>query len=226
MIRFFDIAFSGLALLILSPLLLPTVIILKLTGEGEIFFSQERIGESGKVFNLFKFATMLKDSPFMGTGTVTMKADPRVLPVGKFLRKSKINELPQLVNIFLGQISVIGPRPLTDQTFGLYSGETQKTITTVKPGLSGIGSVIFRGEEEIMYDATASVSFYKDVIAPYKGSLEKWFIANQGLYVYFVLIFLTIWVIICPKTSAPWKVFKDLPEPPDSLKSHLNYTKD
>ena len=224
--RFFDIVFSGLALLILSPLLLPIVLILKFTGEGEIFFSQERIGKSGKVFYLFKFATMLKDSPVMGTGTVTMKGDPRVLPVGKFLRKSKINELPQLVNIFLGQISVIGPRPLTDQTFSLYSDETQKTLITVKPGLSGIGSVIFRGEEEIMYGATASVGFYKDVIAPYKGSLEKWFVANQRLYVYFVLIFLTIWVIIYPKTSAPWKVFKDLPEPPDSLKSHLNYTKD
>ena len=107
--RFFDILFSALALLVLSPLLLPIVLILKLSGEGEIFFLQERIGKGGQVFKLFKFATMLKDSPNIGTGTVTMKGDPRVLPVGKFLRKTKINELPQLLNIFFGDTSVIGP---------------------------------------------------------------------------------------------------------------------
>ena len=115
--RFFDIFFSGLALLFLSPLLVPIFIILKFSGEGEVFFLQERIGKGGDVFKLFKFATMLKDSPNIGTGTVTMKGDPRVLPVGKFLRKTKINELPQLLNIFFGDMSVIGPRPLTPKTF-------------------------------------------------------------------------------------------------------------
>ena len=99
--RFFDIVFSSLALLVLSPLLIPIVILLRLTGEGEVFFLQERIGKGGYTFKLFKFATMLKDSPNIGTGTVTMRNDPRVLPAGKFLRKTKINELPQLLNIFL-----------------------------------------------------------------------------------------------------------------------------
>ena len=108
--RFFDVIFSGLALLVLSPLLVPIVLILMFSGEGEIFFFQERIGKDGKVFKLFKFATMLKDSPNIGTGTVTMKGDPRILPVGKFLRKTKINELPQLLNIFFGDMSVIGPQ--------------------------------------------------------------------------------------------------------------------
>ena len=107
MIRFFDILFSGIALLILSPLLVPVSIILRLTGEGEVFFLQERIGKGGKKFKLFKFATMLKNSPNIGTGTVTMRNDPRVLPVGKLLRKTKINELPQLLNIFIGDMSVI-----------------------------------------------------------------------------------------------------------------------
>ena len=122
--RFFDILFSSFALLVLSPLLIPVVIILKFSGEGEVFFLQERIGKNGKLFKLFKFATMLKDSPNLGTGTVTMKDDPRVLPVGKFLRKTKINELPQLLNIFFGDMSVIGPRPLTAETFGSYSDAT------------------------------------------------------------------------------------------------------
>ena len=88
--RFFDVFFSILALLVLSPLIVLVVLILKFSGEGEIFFLQERIGKGGKVFKLLKFATMLKDSPNIGSGTVTMKGDPRVLPVGKFLRKKKL----------------------------------------------------------------------------------------------------------------------------------------
>ena len=222
--RFFDIVFSGLALLIFSPLLVPVVIILRFSGEGEIFFLQERIGRNGEAFKLFKFATMLKDSPNLGTGTVTLKDDPRVLPVGKFLRKTKINELPQLLNIFFGDMSVIGPRPLTTQTFGAYSESTQGLITQVRPGLSGVGSIIFRGEEEIMHGATASVDFYANVIAPYKGALEEWFVSNKSLYIYFVAIFVTAWAVLVPSTKIAWRVFKDLPEPPAELKQALNFT--
>ena len=221
--RFFDVLFSGLALLVLSPLLVPIVIILKCSGEGEVFFLQKRIGKDGKLFELFKFATMLKDSPNLGTGTVTMRGDPRVLPVGKFLRKTKINELPQLLNIFFGDMSVIGPRPLTAQTFGSYSDSAQDVIKQVRPGLSGVGSIIFRGEEDIMHGATASVDFYDSVIAPYKGALEEWFVSNKSLYVYFMAIFVTVWAVIIPKTKVAWTVFKGLPEPPEELKLPLNY---
>ncbi len=221
--RFFDIVFSSLALLALSPLLVPIVIILKCSGEGEMFFLQERIGKEGAVFKLFKFATMLKDSPNLGTGTVTMRDDPRVLPVGKFLRKTKINELPQVLNIFFGDMSVIGPRPLTAQTFGLYSDSTQAVIKQVRPGLSGVGSIIFRGEEDIMHGATASVDFYDNVIAPYKGALEEWFVSNKNLYIYFMAIFTTVWAVLFPKTKVAWTAFKGLPEPPEELKLALNY---
>ena len=222
-VRFLDIFFSSLALLVLFPLLVPIVLILKFSGEGEIFFLQERIGKGGEVFKLFKFATMLKDSPNIGTGTVTMKEDPRVLPVGKFLRKTKINELPQLLNILLGDMSVIGPRPLTSQTFVSYSVETQEIIKKVRPGLSGIGSIIFRGEEEIMHGSSASVDFYSNIIAPYKGSLEEWFVNNKGIYIYFLAIFITIWAVISPRTKIAWRVFKNLPEPPVELKKVLNH---
>jgi len=221
--RIFDIFFSSLALIMLSPLLIPIILILKFTGEGEIFFFQERIGKEGKVFRLIKFVTMLKDSPNIGTGTVTMKGDPRVLPVGKVLRKSKINELPQLLNIFFGDMSVIGPRPLTHQTFESYSKKTQEIINKVRPGLSGIGSIIFRGEEEIMHGSSASVDFYNNIIAPYKGSLEEWFVLNKGLYIYFLSIFITLWTVLIPKSKIAWKVFKDIPEPPKELKKALNY---
>ena len=221
--RFFDILFAGLALVLLSPLLLPIAIILKLTGEGEVFFFQERIGKGGGKFKLCKFATMLKNSPNIGTGTITMKGDPRVLPVGLFLRKTKINELPQLLNIFFGDMSFIGPRPLTNQNFGAYSESTQGVINRVRPGLSGVGSIIFRNEEEIMHGDTASVDFYASVIAPYKGALEEWFVSNKSLYIYFLAIFVTAWAILVPKTKLAWRVFKDLPEPPSELTEALNF---
>ena len=221
--RFFDILFSSLALLFLSPFLVPIVLILKFSGEGEIFFMQERIGKGGQVFKLFKFATMLKDSPNIGTGEVTMKGDPRILPVGKFLRKTKINELPQLLNIFFGDMSVIGPRPLTAQTFNSYSTETQEIVKKVPPGLSGVGSIIFRDEEEIMQGALASVDFYNSIIAPYKGSLEEWYVSNKGIYIYFLAIFITVWAVVFPTTKIAWKVFKNLPEPPAELRQVLNY---
>jgi lipopolysaccharide/colanic/teichoic acid biosynthesis glycosyltransferase len=221
--RIFDILFSGIVLLLLSPLFVPIVITLRLTGEGEVFFLQERIGKGGKKFKLLKFATMLKNSPNIGTGTVTMKGDPRVLFVGTFLRKTKLNELPQLLNIFFGTMSFIGPRPLTTQTFGAYSEHTQSIIKQVRPGLSGVGSIIFRSEEEIMHGATASVDFYENVIAPYKGALEEWFVSKKCLYIYFVAIFVTVWAVLIPSTKIAWKVFEDLPKPPEELKQALNF---
>ena len=221
--RFFDIFFSGIAILLLSPLLVPIAILLRLTGEGEVFFLQDRIGKDGKIFKLFKFATMLKNSPNIGTGTVTMKEDPRVLPVGKFLRKTKINELPQLLNIFFGDMSVIGPRPLTTETFAAYAENTQSLIGLVRPGLSGLGSIIFRGEEEIMHGKARSVDFYANVIAPYKGELEEWFVLNKSMYIYFMAIIVTIWAVFIPNTKIAWRIFMDIPKPPTELHKALNY---
>ena len=221
--RLFDILFSLLALLILSPLLIPVIILLRLTGEGEIFFMQKRIGIRGQTFGLYKFATMLKNSPDIATGTVTIKNDPRILPLGKFLRKTKINELPQLLNILFGDMSVIGPRPLTQQTFGSYSIETQNIVKQVHPGLSGVGSIIFRGEEDILEGDIDAVEFYDTVIAPYKGALEEWYVKHQSMQLYFVAILVSLIAVFFPKSKIAWKAFKGLPKPPDKLKDVLNY---
>jgi lipopolysaccharide/colanic/teichoic acid biosynthesis glycosyltransferase len=221
--RFFDIFFSTIALLILSPIFIIIIIFLKFTGEGEIFFLQERVGKGSKVFKLIKFATMLKNSPNIGTGTITMQGDPRILPFGKFLRKTKINELPQLINILVGDMSVIGPRPLTLQTFSAYSFKTQNIIKQVRPGLSGVGSIIFREEEEIMHGSSASLDFYNNVIAPYKGSLEEWFVSNRGIYIYFLAIFITVFKVIFPRSQIVWELFKNIPKPPKKLLKQLNY---
>lgn len=99
----------------------------------------------------------------------------------------------------------------------------QAVINRVRPGLSGVGSIIFRGEEDIMHGPMASVDFYNNVIAPYKGALEEWFVANKSLYVYFMTIFITVWAVLFPKTKVAWIAFKELPEPPEELKLALNY---
>ena len=221
--RFVDVLFSGLALLMLSPLLATVAILLRLTGEGEVLYLQERVGMDGGIFKVFKFATMLKDSPMMATGTVTIKDDPRVLPMGHFLRKTKINELPQLLNIFLGQMSVVGPRPQTPRCFQAFPGDLQAVIVEVKPGLSGVGSIVFRDEESILSDYVGSVAFYDDVIAPYKGQIEAWYVSHQNMLSYFAVIVVTIWVVLFPSSGIVWRVFSDLPAPPDVLKQRLNY---
>ena len=215
--RLLDIVFSGLALLLLSPLLVPIAIALRLTGEGEVFFIQQRVGRGGQPFGLYKFATMLKNSPNLGTGTVTVKNDPRVLPLGRFLRKTKINELPQLLNIFKGDMSIIGPRPQTRRCFDAFPARSQAEIIKVRPGLSGIGSIVFRDEEELMHASKEPERFYDEVIMPYKGALEEWYVAHQGLWTYLAAIFVTAWVVLVPESRLAWRVFPQLPAVPAEL---------
>lgn len=215
--RLFDIVFSGVALVLLVPIFLPLLVLLKLTGEGEIFFLQDRIGRQGKVFKLYKFATMLKNSPNIGTGTVTLYNDPRVLPLGGFLRTTKINELPQIINIFWGDMSVIGPRPQTKRCFDALPAQSQKEIIKVRPGLSGIGSIVFRNEEEMMHANNDPDKFYDEIIMPYKGKLEEWYVRNLSIKLYFKLILLTIHVVLFNNVKTVWVMFKKLPEPPSVL---------
>lgn len=213
--RLFDILSSGFALLVLSPLLIPIMIVLRLTGEGEIFYLQRRVGRGGKGFNVYKFATMLKDSPNLGTGTITMKDDPRVLPMGKFLRKTKLNELPQLLNIFFGHMSVVGPRPLTKETYEMIPQEIREQTKDLQPGLTGAGSLIFRDEERFINEHPGdSREFYRGEIAPFKGSLEVWYLHHRSFMTDMKIIFLTAWAVLFPKTALPKIWLKDLPTHP------------
>ena len=164
---------------------------------------------------------MLKDSPKMGTGTVTVKNDPRVLPMGKFLRKTKVNELPQLINIFKGDMSIIGPRPQTQRCFDAFPKSAQIDITTVRPGLSGIGSVVFRSEENMMHANATPDGFYDNVIMPYKGKLESWYVRNNSVWNYLLLIVLTILVILTGSTRLIFYCYTSLPRPPEELNSFI-----
>ena len=219
--RFFDIFFSSLAILVLSPLLVIIIIILKLTGEHEVFYLQKRMGKGEKPFNVFKFATMLKSSENMVGGTVTQKNDTRVLPIGKILRKTKINELPQLFNIWIGNMSVVGPRPLTVDQFYCYSEEQREYISMLTPGLTGIGSLVFRDEEEIMEKSGMDYNEIHDtIIAEYKGNLKSFFYDNNTLVNYFRIILFTVWSVI--KLDTKFRhYFKNLPEPKGILEKLL-----
>jgi len=212
--RLLDIVVSFAALIILLPIFIPIIIILKFTAEGEVFYFQERIGINNSRFQIWKFATMLKNSMDMGSGSITLQNDFRVTKIGVFLRKTKINELPQIINILKGDISLVGPRPLVDKTFSAYNEEVQSKIYNVKPGLTGIGSIIFRDEESIISAVTDEDphDFYKRIIAPYKGELEMWYQEHCSFFLDLQLIFTTAWVILFPETRLYEKWFKDLPK--------------
>jgi len=211
--RLIDFILALLATTVLLPILIPVVIGLLATGEHYVFYFQERIGFKNKKFFIWKFATMLKNSPNMSGGLHTTRRDPRILPMGGFLRKTKLNELPQLINILKGDMSVIGPRPLVDKTFAPYPEHVKAQIYNSKPGLSGIGSIIFRDEEKLLTETTMDKSeYYAQFISPYKGELELWYQKHLSFKTDILLIFLTVWVIISPESQLPFKVVKDLPK--------------
>lgn len=215
--RFFDVVLSGCALLLLSPLILPIALILRFTGEREVLYIQKRMGIGGKEFGIYKFATMLKNSPTMGAGTVTVRDDPRILPIGAFLRTTKINELPQLINIFVGDMSIVGPRPLVRKGFDAYDKKTQVLISAQRPGLSGMGSLVFRNEERLLHQASDPLKFYYGTVAPFKGQLEAWYAAHASMALYVKVIALTVLLIARPDSKRVYVWFPDLPKPPADL---------
>ncbi len=211
--RFFDIIFSLVAIVILLPVFIPVIILLLLTGEHEVFYKQDRVGYKNKIFKILKFATMLKNSSNMGDGDITKRGDPRITAVGKFLRQSKLNELPQVFNIFLGDMSFVGPRPLMKVGFDRYSDEMKSKVYNAQPGLTGIGSIVFRDEELIITQSNLPPhECYRDIILPYKGALEVWYHKHLNFFTDFMILFLTAWYIVFPKSNMVYKVFPSLPK--------------
>lgn len=216
--RIIDLFLALIALVILLPFLFPVSILLFLTGEHEVFYLQKRVGYKNQYFKIWKYATMLKNSANMGTGSLTVRNDPRVTPLGKFLRKTKINELPQIINVLVGNMAIVGARPQMEVDFLKFPVHVQKIIYNSKPGITGIGSIIFRDEEKWISDAKGDKhEFYKKHIAPYKGELELWYQNHLFVSTDLILIFLTVWVIARPKSEIVYKIFKDLPNKPNEL---------
>lgn len=212
--RLIDIVVSGFALLVLAVPLLLIMLLLRLTGEGKVWYLQERVGKGGRRFKVYKFATMRENSEKIGTGDITLRNDPRVLPVGRVLRKAKINEIPQIINIFKGDMSLVGWRPLMPKSFGYYPQHVQEKIINLRPGLTGIGSIVFRDEEQIVEEANKEPRLvYIEDIAPYKGELELWYQDHQSLWLDLKIIFVTAWVVLFPSSRIVSRAFKGLPAP-------------
>jgi lipopolysaccharide/colanic/teichoic acid biosynthesis glycosyltransferase len=219
--RILDITIAGLALVLLSPLYLLIMAMLRCSGEGEVFFCQDRVGKGGKLIRLTKFATMLKASPALGTGDLTLPNDPRVLPFGRFLRRSKLNELPQFWDVFTGKMSLIGWRPLLPAGFANYPDWVQAEILKIKPGLTGVGSLAFRDEEAIVARAAAEghdlKDCYRDEIMPYKGALEVWYVRHRGFWTDFKVFAGTVVAVFCPAWHGFRGWFQNLPVPESKM---------
>lgn len=219
--RIFDLTASAVGLIVLSPLLGVIMLALRFSGEGEVFYLQERIGLGGKPFRIFKFASMLKDSPNIGTRTMTLRGDPRITPVGRYLRITKLNELPQLFNVVRGEMSFVGARPLPRNSFERYSPQVQAKIYSTPPGITGIGSIVFRDEEKLLSlvreEGGDPQEFFASAIYPYKGQLEMWYQKNASFVTDMKILLLTFWQILFPRSGLVFLLFPDLPARPAAL---------
>ena len=209
--RILDLLIAIIALVLLSPIFLVVIIILLFTGEHEVFYLQNRVGYKNKHFKIWKFATMVKNSPNIGTGEITLRNDPRVTLFGKFLRISKLNELPQVLNVIKGDMSIVGPRPLMAVSFKIYPESIQQLIYNCKPGMTGIGSLIFRDEEKLVSGAVDIKLMYVSIYE-YKGALELWYQRHATIMTDIRIIFLTGWTILFPYNKLIKRIFPDLPQ--------------
>ena len=212
MIRFFDLLFSFVLLILLFPLLLLVSLWNVLTGEHEIFYTQTRIGKNGKQFEILKFATMLKNSSEFGAGGFTEFNDSRFLPLGSFMRKTKINELPQLLNVLRGEMSLVGFRPLTKVSFDKALEIVDKSTYSVIPGITSLAMVCLPNEEQVLMKIEDKQIYYEEHILPFKVQLDKWWAKNNSLFNYFAILFLTLLSLCLPFRLLPIKILKDLPE--------------
>lgn len=194
MIRFFDIVFSGIGLIILSPLFLIIYILIRMESKGGGFYSQERIGLNGKPFRLYKFRSMRQDAD-KGSLITVGGHDPRITRMGYFIRKYKIDELPQLWNVFIGDMSLVGPRPEVERYTRLYTPE-QRKVLSVRPGITDWASIEYVDENVILGQAEDPDKAYIEQIMPDKIRYNMRWIDHQGVTEYFKIIFCTFYKIV------------------------------
>ena len=223
MTRLLDFLLALVAILILLPFMAPILVLLRATGDGEVFYYQKRKGKHGKDFFLIKLSTMNKDSVNSGMGSITVRDDPRIKFMGHTLRRWKLNELPQVVNILLGDLSVVGPRPLIEGTTGYnaYPDDLKSKIFSNRPGLTGIGSIVFRDEETILSSVDNPHDFYARELAPFKADLELWYIENKSVKTDIGIIICTAISIISPKSRMYENILSGIPKVPEKLKGYM-----
>ncbi|GBF20066.1 UDP-glucose:undecaprenyl-phosphate glucose-1-phosphate transferase [Arenibacter sp. NBRC 103722] len=188
--RSFDILSSGLGLLLISPILLIVSLAITLSSKGGVFYKQSRVGLNGVNFNILKFRTMFTGSDKKGLLTVGDR-DPRVTPIGYYLRKYKLDELPQLINVLIGDMSLVGPRPEVSKYVNLYSKE-DRVVLSIKPGITDYASIYFRNENEILNSSSNPEKKYIEEVMPLKLELNKKYIKEKGLLTDVKIIFMTL----------------------------------
>jgi lipopolysaccharide/colanic/teichoic acid biosynthesis glycosyltransferase len=196
MIRFLDLLFSFTGLFILSPFFLLIALVIKLSSSGPVLYKQLRVGLNGLDFNVFKFRTMRINSDKLGLITVGGH-DPRVTSVGYFLRKYKLDELPQLINVLIGDMSLVGPRPEVKKYVDLYTLE-QKKVLSIRPGITDWASINYRDENIILGESSDPEKDYIEKVMPDKLNCNLIYIQNYGVLEYLKIIFLTLWHIVFP----------------------------
>lgn len=196
--RFLDLILAGVGLVFVSPLLLVAIAIIRCTSKGPVFFQQKRVGKNFKTFYILKLRTMVVDASENGL-TITRSGDHRITPVGRFLRKTKIDELPQLINVLLGHMSLVGPRPEVPEYVELFR-EDFDTILSVRPGITDPSSIEFRNESELLQEAPDPQVAYIEIILPKKLAISKLYIEHASLPYDLLLIFKTfIAIFYSPK---------------------------
>lgn len=198
--RLFDMAASGLGILALSPLLAVIALLIRLDSKGPVLFKQERVGKGGEPFTILKFRTMRTDAEKLG-GQLTVGHDPRITRVGHWLRKSKLDELPQLFNVFSGDMSLVGPRPEVPKYVALYTPE-QRRVLEVRPGVTDLASIEFRDENDLLENQTDPEGFYISQIMPRKLELNAAYIEKQSLVFDLWVIFKTVHRVIFPEQAS------------------------
>lgn len=194
MIRFFDFILSLVGLVVLALIFIVLAIWIKIDSKGSVFYKQVRVGQNGIDFGLFKFRSMVVDADKKGLITVGGR-DPRITRSGYFIRKYKLDELPQLINVLVGDMSLVGPRPEVRKYVDLYTYEQQKVLS-VKPGITDYASIEYMDENEILGKSSDPEKTYIEEIMPEKIKYNMKYIQNKNVSEYFKIIFLTLLKIV------------------------------
>ena len=210
--RIFDFTLATFLSLLLLPLMMLVFLIIRISSRGPALYWSQRVGRNNEIFLMPKFRTMRTDTPQLATHLIE-SPDKWLVPCGSFLRKTSLDELPQLWSILKGDMSFVGPRPLMPISFEQYAPEIQAVVYNSKPGITGIGSVIFRDEEKLVTESGMDPwEFYKWHIFPLKGALEQWYQKKKSFYTDLMLLFLTAWAILFPHSKLPYTIFPQLPK--------------
>lgn len=193
--RIFDLFWAVLTLLSISPLLLYVIFRIKKDSDGPLFFKQERVGLNGKLFKVLKFRTMVVNAEQKGA-KITTSNDPRITKSGHWLRKYKIDELPQLFNVLKGDMSLVGPRPEVPEYVEFYSTEQKKNILSVLPGITDRASIEFRNENDILNNSNDPVRDYKEKVLPIKLKYYEQYVKERSLWLDSKLIARTLVAIV------------------------------